>query len=85
MAHHEINDWRAHFNVSVHARAELLQMLSTGELRELAASIETRGLLSKIEFWVDADGNEWLLDGRNRLAALTALGWELSICRASLT
>ena len=67
----------------VHPAAALLPMMSDAELEALAADIKANGLLEPIVVWVDnsaaAKGSEgpfttYLLDGRNRLAALERLG-----------
>jgi hypothetical protein len=67
----------------VHPAAALLQMMSDAELDELAADIKATGLQQPIVVWVDnsaaAKGSAgpfptYLLDGRNRLAALKLLG-----------
>ena len=68
---------------SVHPAADKLPMMSDAELAELAADIKANGLLEPIVVWEDnteaAKGGEgpfptYLLDGRNRLAALKLLG-----------
>ena len=67
----------------VHPAADKLPMMSDAELAELAADIKANGLLEPIVVWEDnteaAQGGEgpfptYLLDGRNRLAALKLLG-----------
>ena len=67
----------------VHPAADMLPMMSDAELADLAADIKANGLLEPIVVWVDnteaAKGSEgpfptYLLDGRNRLAALKRLG-----------
>jgi len=66
-----------------HAAADRLPMMSDAELDELAKDIKANGLQEPIILWRDnttaADGaegpfDEYLLDGRNRLAALKRLG-----------
>jgi hypothetical protein len=60
----------------VHEAANLLPMMGDTELDELARDIEANGLLEAIGVWedVDAANRRYLLDGRNRLAALRRLG-----------
>ena len=67
----------------VHPAAQKLPMMSDAELDELAADIKANGLLDPIILWRDnheeVSGSEgpfpiYLLDGRNRLAALERLG-----------
>jgi transposase-like protein len=61
-------NWRAY--LTVHPAADLFPLLPPDELRALADDMAANGMLS---FAVaDKDGN--LLDGRNRLDALTLLG-----------
>jgi hypothetical protein len=71
-------------SVPVHPAAEKLPMMSDAELDELAQDIKRNGLQEPVVLWVDnredANGNAngpfpiYLLDGRNRLAALRRLG-----------
>ena len=67
----------------VHPAAALLPMMSDAELEALAADIKANGLQQPIVVWEDnteaAEGGEgpfptYLLDGRNRLAAMQLLG-----------
>lgn len=67
----------------VHPAAELLPMMSSAELDELARDIEANGLQQPIILFRDNAGETlgqsgpfplYLLDGRNRLAALKRLG-----------
>ena len=67
----------------VHPAADQLPMMSDAELEALAADIKANGLQEAIILWEDnreaLNGSEgpfplWLLDGRNRLAALKLLG-----------
>lgn len=67
----------------VHPAAEMLPMMSSGEIEELARDIEANGLQQPIILFRDnteeANGRSgpfplYLLDGRNRLAALKRLG-----------
>ncbi len=66
-----------------HPAADMLPMMSDAELDDLAADIKANGLLEPIVVWEDnseaakgAEGpfSRWMLDGRNRLAALELLG-----------
>jgi hypothetical protein len=65
-------DWRAH--LKVHPAADLFPLMSESELKELADDIQQNGVRTPIQFWIDEDDKEWLLDGRNRLDALATLG-----------
>jgi hypothetical protein len=67
-------DWRAHLDV--HPAAELFPQMSEAELDELAADIKANGMRVPAVAWSPADGSmpPALLDGRNRLDALAALG-----------
>ncbi len=58
----------------VHPAAALLPMMGDIELAELARDIEANGLMESIVLWRDDAGELFLLDGRNRLAALARLG-----------
>ena len=67
----------------MHPAAAMLPMMGDDELQALADDIKANGLQEPIILWRDnreaANGSEgpfplWLLDGRNRLAALKLLG-----------
>jgi hypothetical protein len=62
-------DWRAH--LKVHPAAELFPLLSNTELKDLADDIQANGLRTQIVLSAEDDA---LIDGRNRLDALTLLG-----------
>ena len=73
-------DW---LNLPIHPAAETLPMMGEAELKDLAADIERNGLQEPIILFRDnrdaANGAKgpfpvYLLDGRNRLAALRLLG-----------
>ena len=73
-------DWA---NPPVHPAAASLPMMGEDELKEMAAGIKTNGLQQPIVIFEDnrdaANGSKgpfptYLLDGRNRLAALALLG-----------
>lgn len=77
-------EWRTH--LKVHPAADLFPLLSQAELKELADDILKNGLRTRIIIYsvprVADDGTirvgddvEYLLDGRNRLDALAALGF----------
>lgn len=79
----DLFDWRAH--LPVHPAADLFPPLSKSELKELAEDIRKNGLRTRIVIYseprVAEDGSlragdnvEYLLDGRNQLDALAALG-----------
>jgi ParB-like chromosome segregation protein Spo0J len=62
--------------IKVHPAADLFPLMSPEELRELGEDIKANGLKVPIETWFDKDGDEeWLIDGRNRLDAMTTLGY----------
>lgn len=63
-------------DLPVHPAAELLPMMGDAELDELARDIEANGLMEPIVLWRDDAGSLWLLDGRNRWAALQWLGYD---------
>ena len=65
--------WRD--NIKVHPAADLFPMISEAELRELGEDIKANGLRNRIVFWGERLGSEaFLLDGRNRLAAMEMVG-----------
>jgi hypothetical protein len=60
----------------VHPAAELFPMMTEDELIELGNDIKANGLLQPIVLWSQTRANReiFLLDGRNRLAAMEAVG-----------
>jgi len=73
-------EWK---ELPVHPEAAKLPMMTDAELDELARDIETHGLQEPIILWCDNRGEpkgeagpfpKYLLDGRNRMAALRRLG-----------
>jgi hypothetical protein len=58
----------------VHPAAEMFPLLSRDELLELGTDIKAHGLRTPIALWRSADGRDYLLDGRNRLDAVEAVG-----------
>ena len=73
-------DWAS---LPVHPEAARLPMMSDAELKELAADIKAHGMQEPLIVWRDnteeANGGKepfprYLLDGRNRLAALKLIG-----------
>jgi hypothetical protein len=61
----------------VHPAAELLPLMSECDpagFKEFVDDIKTNGLREPVLIWVQADGGRVLLDGRNRLDALSSLG-----------
>ena len=56
------------FSLRVHPAADVFPMLAEDELKELAADIKANGLLQPIVV-AEIDGEEMLIDGRNRRAA----------------
>jgi ParB-like chromosome segregation protein Spo0J len=67
-------NWRDH--LAIHPAAELFPPISETELKELAEDIKLRGLQNPVVIWKSSEkeGDELLLDGRNRLDALTLAG-----------
>jgi ParB-like chromosome segregation protein Spo0J len=68
----------------VHPAAELFPMLSEGELRELGEDIKKKGLQQPLVIYTDANGEQALLDGRNRLAAMERVGIRFEISGINL-
>jgi hypothetical protein len=65
--------------VPVHAAADLFPMMDEEQLRELGKDIKEHGLKHEPVFWTPSDAiretTHWyLLDGRNRLAAMELVG-----------
>src|SRR4051794_29764361 len=58
--------------IDVHPAADLFPMMSDAELDELAKDIEENGLVGGALMWLKGhpDGQEALIDGRNRIAAI---------------
>lgn len=71
------------FAIDAHPAADVLPMLKDDELDDLAADIREYGLREKLFVWTDADGEAWLLDGRNRLKACERAGVEPKYSQAS--
>ena len=67
-----MSDW------PVHEAAKLFPLLIGDELAELAADIKANGLHEPVWLWNDAAGTQWLLDGRNRLAACKLAGVDVT-------
>jgi DNA methylase/Putative RNA methylase family UPF0020 len=61
----------------VHPVAQIFPPLSAPELKELADDIDEHGLHEPVWLWRDSDGTEYLLDGRNRVAACEMAGVEV--------
>ena len=68
------SDWRS--VIKVHPAADLFPMMGQDELRALGEDIKANGIKTAIGTWFDKDEQEWLIDGRNRLDALAALGYQ---------
>jgi len=67
------SDWRS--VIKVHPAADLFPMMSPDELATLTEDIRANGLKNLIATWFDENEEEWLIDGRNRLDAMGALGY----------
>jgi 16S rRNA G966 N2-methylase RsmD len=61
-------------SLPVHPAADLFPMLSGDDLKQLADDIAEHGLREPVWTWVNEDGTECLLDGRNRIAACAESG-----------
>lgn len=66
--------WRDSY--PVHPAADLFPMMSPEELQALGEDIKQNGLMSAIVLWTDdgRDSPTYVLDGRNRLDAMEAVG-----------
>ena len=64
--------------IRVHPAAELFPLMSPEELDALAADIKANDLRNLVSTWFDENGQEWLIDGRNRLDAMATLGYLFS-------
>jgi hypothetical protein len=63
-------NWRELHGRRVHPAADIFPEMPAGELRDLGADIKKRGgLLEPISYYEANNGEEVLLDGRNRIAA----------------
>jgi hypothetical protein len=58
----------------IYPAADCFPMLGDDELLAMAEDIKVNGLIRPIELWRDADGKEWLIDGRNRQRACEQAG-----------
>ena len=68
--------WRAVF--PVHPCADVFPMMFDGDIKELAEDIQNHGLQKPIALWRSGPDQPWqVLDGRNRLDALTRIGVDL--------
>jgi len=65
----------------VHPAADKFPMMSKRELEALGKDIKAYGLKNPIVVWRDEDGEESLIDGRNRLEAMELVGVELDPSR----
>jgi DNA methylase len=62
----------------VHPAASLFPVMAGDELKQLAADVGEHGLHEPVWLWRDGDGQEWLLDGRNRVAACEIAGVDVT-------
>jgi hypothetical protein len=68
------NGWRKFHKI--HPACELFPLMSQGDLAGLARDIEAaQGLKIPVQLRT-VDGKQFLIDGRNRLDAMEALGWK---------
>ncbi len=64
--------------LKIHPACELFPLMSPAELKELGEDIKKNGLQQRIQLWpVDEPPGHVLLDGRNRLDAMEAVGLKL--------
>jgi hypothetical protein len=71
--------WRDHYKV--HPSADIFPLLretKPEQFADLVDDIKTHGLVTPITLWTDENGEQWLLDGRNRMDALEAAGVPLT-------
>jgi hypothetical protein len=61
-------------SLPTHPAADMFPMMGKAELQELANDIQKHGLQEKVSHYIDGSGKRYLLDGRNRAAALELLG-----------
>lgn len=62
----------------VHHYAEMFPLLPTTQAESLANDVRQNGLTTPLDVYRDDDGNQWLLDGRNRLRALVQVSTDMS-------
>jgi hypothetical protein len=67
--------WRDIYKV--YPAADVFPIMSESELKELAEDIKKNRLLVRIQIWQDADGDEYVIDGRNRLDAMELAGIDI--------
>ena len=58
----------------VHPAASLFPLLEGSRAKELIADIKAHGQRVPVTLWRDHDGEQWVLDGRNRISACVELG-----------
>src|SRR5262249_20344403 len=71
--------WRDKYKV--HPAANKFPLMPKPKLQELGNDIKAHGQKNPIVVWRDEDGEEWLIDGRNRLEAMELVGVELDPSR----
>jgi hypothetical protein len=74
--------WRD--RLPVHPACEIFPLMSEAELEALAQDIKANGLRVLAGIQENSDGNPVLLDGRNRLDALSQLGEEITLDNRSI-
>src|SRR5215472_3514225 len=65
--------------LKVHPAAEMLPMVSPAELKDLGEDIKANGLSTPIALFLDENYQLSVLDGRNRLDAMEAIGFKFSL------
>jgi ParB-like chromosome segregation protein Spo0J len=71
--------WKVRYNLEAHEAADWFDMLEGQDLLDLVASIRENGLKDEIDIWERPEDGVWIvLDGRNRLTALSMLDIELT-------
>ena len=68
----------------IHPACEIFPLMSEAELEALAQDIKANGLRVLAGIQENSDGNPVLLDGRNRLDALSLLGEEITLDNRSI-
>lgn len=64
---------------TAHPSAECFPLIDGQRFRDLVDDIRANGLREPITLWRDAEGAEWLLDGRNRARACAEAGVSPSV------
>jgi len=71
--------------LKIHPAADLFPLMGLDELKTLGEDIKANGLRQRIVLWSRADEEPVLLDGRNRLDAMEAVGIEFALHNGKLS